>query len=928
LDDGSKCEIVEKHETNSLCMVIWVRQDAFSVEIDVTKLVEKAHSRSVEEVATALDTDPKKGLSAKAVRLSRQRHGPNRLRRREKKSALKILVHQFDSFIVWLLAGAAALSFFLGDLPEGLAIIVVLAINGAIGFFTELRAARSMEALLRVAEVRTRVRRDGDERQVDAHDLVPGDVVVLAAGDVVTADLRLTKSSNMQCDESVLTGESVPVAKNKEAVAADAAIGDRLSMAFKGTAIARGAGEGIVVATGMETELGRISDLAQSAEGEAPPLERRLDRLGHRLVWLTLALAALTIGLGILRGHALVEMVQTGIALAVAAVPEGLPVVATLSLARGMWRMAERNALITRLSSVETLGATTIILTDKTGTLTENRMTAVRYLLAGQDVDATAKDDALSFQVAGKRLSPDEDARLAWALRIGALCNTASLGDGDGERSGDPMEIALLVAARDADFRHEDLLQDYERVQQHAFDPDAKMMATVHAAEEGYVFSVKGAPEAVIAACDAELGPDGPRPLDKDGRADWDDRNATAAKEGLRMLALAMKREENSDAEPYTGLTMVGLVCLQDPLREDVTDAIRASRGAGVRVVMLTGDHADTAEAIARDAGLGNGALTVIRGDELQDVEADEANATMRDRVLGADVFARVSPATKLTLVALFQQAGHVVAMTGDGVNDAPALKKADIGIAMGQRGTQVAREAAHMVLKDDAFGTIIEAMHQGRVIYANIRKFIVYLMSCNVSELLVVGLAVGIGLPSPLLPLQILFLNLVTDVFPAFALGLGRGDDEVMKQPPRDPAEPIVNRPRWFFIGYLGAAITLATLGAFSLALLWLRLDVAPAVTVAFLTLALAQLWNVFNVRDPAGGLFDNEVTRNRYVWGALGLCLGLLAAAVWLPGLSDMLGLPDPSVAGLVLAGGMSVLPLVLGQILLLVMGPGLVR
>jgi Ca2+-transporting ATPase len=886
-----------------------------AVEHGVVKPIEKAHAQSWAEVATALDTDPETGLRAKAVRQRRQRHGPNLLRRRQKKSALRILLHQFDSFIVWLLAVAAALSFFLGDLPEGFAILVVLAINGAIGFFTELRAARSMEALLSIAQVRTRVRRNGEERQVDARDLVPGDIVVLEAGDVVTADVRLIEASNLQCDESVLTGESVPVAKTTEAVAAEAGVGDRLGMAFKGTAITQGTGEGIVVATGMQTELGRISDLAQSAEGEAPPLERRLDRLGHRLVWLTLLLAALTISLGILQGHALAEMIQTGIALAVAAVPEGLPVVATLSLARGMWRMAERNAVITRLSSVETLGATTIILTDKTGTLTENRMTAVRYLLAGRDVEADPE---------GGDLSPEEDAQLAWALRIGALCNSASLGNGEEHRSGDPMEIALLIAARDAGLPREDLLEEQAQVREHAFDPDAKMMATVHAAGDGHVFAVKGAPEAVIAACEAELGPDGPRPLDETGRAEWEERNAAAAKQGLRLLALAMKRDATPDAEPYDGLTMVGLVCLQDPLRADVADAIRASRRAGVRVVMLTGDHADTAEAIAREAGLGDGDLTVIRGDELKDVDAAEMDAALRKRVLAADVFARVSPATKLTLVSLYQKAGHVVAMTGDGVNDAPALKKADIGIAMGQRGTQVAREAAHMVLKDDAFGTIIAAMRQGRVIYSNIRKFVVYLMSCNVSELLVVGLAIGIGLPSPLLPLQILFLNLVTDVFPAFALGLGKGDDEVISQPPRHPAEAIVNRPRWLLIGFLGAAITLATLCAFALALFWLKLDAAPAVTVAFLTLALAQLWNVFNVRDPADGLLDNDVTRNPYVWAALALCLGLLAAALWLPGLSDVLGLPDPGQAGLILAAAMSVLPLALGQGLLLAMGP----
>ncbi len=800
------------------------------------------------------------------------------------------------------------ISFVLGDIAEGVAIAFVLILNSAIGFFTELKAARSMEALMRIAKVRTRVRRGGEVCMIDAHELVPGDVVILEAGDVVTADLRLSEASNLQTDESVLTGESAPVTKGIEPVEKDAALGDRLSMAFKGTAITQGSGEGIVTATGMETELGRISDLAQSAEGEVAPLERRLDKLGHRLVWLTLALAALTIGAGILRGQDVAIMVQTGVALAVAAVPEGLPVVATLSLARGMWRMSQRNALITRLSSVETLGATTVILTDKTGTLTENRMTVVRYLLAEGDV-VLGEEETTDAQ--------EPDSPMAWALRIGALCNNAELGDGSKDgRAGDPMEIALLSVADDLGASRKRLLDDNPEVKEHAFDPDAKMMATVHETGGGYLFAVKGAPEAVIDVCTQVIGSDGTRTMTEDQRRKWTDRSNQAAQDGLRLLALAMKEEASRDAEPYEDLTLVGLVCLLDPVREDVPDAVEASRKAGVRVIMLTGDHADTARTIAREARLGDGEMTVIESNEIAGLDPETVSEEDRKRILEADVFARVSPETKLTLVSLFQDAGHVVAMTGDGVNDAPALKKADIGIAMGQRGTQVAQEAAHMVLQDDAFATIIVAMRQGRVIFDNIRKFVVYLMSCNVSEVLVVGLAVGAGLPTPLLPLQILFLNLVTDVFPAFALGLGKGDENVMTKPPRDPAESILDRPRWILIGVLGASITIATLGAFACALFGLGLDTGPAVSVAFLTLALAQLWNVFNVRDHDSGLLRNEVTQNRYVWTAIALCLGLIGFAIWFPPLADLLGLPDPGHAGLFLAAAASLVPLVLGQ------------
>ncbi|WP_308861023.1 cation-translocating P-type ATPase [Oceanibium sediminis] len=882
------------------------------------QLPDKAFAMPVAEVAEILDSPPATGLSPEEVGKRLAEFGPNRLRRQARKSVLAILAHQFRSIIVWLLGGAAALSFAFGDLPEGFAIIVVLALNGAIGFFTELKASRSMEALIRIAEVRTRVRRAGQVHQIDAHELVPGDVVILEAGDVVTADLRLIAASNLNADESVLTGESAPVTKTGEETAGDAALGDRSSMVFKGTAITLGSGEGMVVATGMATELGRISDLAQGAEAEIAPLERRLDTLGHRLVWLTLALAALTIGAGILRGHDIAAMIQTGVALAVAAVPEGLPVVATLCLARGMWRMSRRNALITQLSSVETLGATTVILTDKTGTLTENRMTVVGYML--QDLDVALERHGGDLRIGSGQDLPDPgaDDRLLAALRIGALCTNAELAAvSGGSHTGDPMEVALLSAAQQAGMARSDLAEAYPERQEHAFDPALKMMATVHDSGDGYLYAIKGAPEAVIDACDQVLGADGPEPMDDQARAAWHEQGARAAQEGLRVLGLAMKQARTAEDAPYCDLTLIGLVRLRDPVRADVPEAIAQSRAAGVRVIMLTGDHARTAETIAREAGLGDGALSVLEERDLAALGSGALSRADRDRILSADVFARVAPETKLELVSLFQDAGHVVAMTGDGVNDAPALKKADIGIAMGQRGTQVAQEAADMVLRDDAFATIIAAMRQGRVIFDNIRKFVVYLMSCNVSEVLVVGLAVGAGLPSPLLPLQILFLNLVTDVFPAFALGLGQGDDGVMRKPPRDPAQAIVNRPRWALIGLLGGAITLATLGAFALALFWLRLEPEAAVTVAFLTLALAQLWNVFNLRDPAAGLFVNEVTRNLYVWLAILLCLGLLALALWLPPLSALLGLPSPRGAGLVLGMAASLLPLILGQV-----------
>ena len=874
------------------------------------------HARSASQVSTGLAADPRQGLTAAEARRRLTLHGPNRLRRQKPRSLWSILRHQFASVIVWLLAMAAALSMTMGDVAEAVAVLVVLVINGTIGFATELRAARSMEALARIAQVQARVRRDGKDMMVPARDLVPGDLVELEAGDVVTADLRLIRAAALRIDESALTGESVPVAKSTDAVAPEAAVGDRIGMAYKGTAITEGSGAGLVVATGAATELGRIGAMVAEAAGTAPPIERRLDALGHRLGWLTLALATLTIAAGLWQGHGLVTMVQTGVALAVAAVPEGLPVVATLCLGRGMWRMSARNALVRQLSSVETLGATTVILTDKTGTLTENRMTAVRYLLHRADVEVLAADGTARFGGPDGPVDPATDPRLRGALRIGALCSNAAW-DAEAETgTGDPMEIALLVAAVQGGHDRAALLEACPETHEHAFDPSLKMMATVHEDADRSFIAVKGAPEAVLARCSLVETVDGPRELTAADRADWLARNVEAGQAGLRVLALATRRAAAGD-DPYSALTLLGLVCLLDPVRPGVAAAVAAARAAGVRVVMMTGDHAGTGEAIARRAGLAEGHLTVIEGHEIAGLDPATLDATHRERILSADVFARVAPETKLALVTVFQQAGHVVAMTGDGVNDAPALRQADIGVAMGLRGTEVAKEAAAMVLRDDAFETIIAAMRQGRVIFDNIRKFVVYLMSCNVSEVLVVGLAVVAGLPMPLLPLQILFLNLVTDVFPAFALGLGPGGDAVMQRPPRDPAEPIVDRPRWRLLAVLGALITSATLGAFVAALAWLHLDEAQAVTVAFLTLALAQLFNVFNLRAPETGPFRNEVIRNPHVWGAILLCLGLIAAALWLPALAGVLGLVDPGPRGLWLAAGASLVPLVLGQV-----------
>jgi Ca2+-transporting ATPase len=892
---------------------------------DRAKPVEKTWASVAEEVVQGLDVSPEEGLDASQVRERRRQYGHNRLRSAETRSALSILVEQFRSLLVALLAVAAALSVAFGEYVDGIAIGAVILINAAIGFVTELRAVRSMEALQEMSQVTAKVRRDRQVQEIPAEEIVPGDILVLDGGDVVTADVRLLEASKLQADESALTGESVPVSKQVDPVEEETPLAERASMLFKGTAVTRGAGEGVVVATGMETELGHISSLVEEAEEERTPLERRLNELGQRLVWVTLVIAAVVAVAGIVAGKELLLMIETAIALAVATVPEGLPIVATIALARGMRRMARRNALISQLSAVETLGATNVICTDKTGTLTENQMTLVKARLASGEVAISGEglETEGSFSRNGDTLEPRDQEGLRRLLQTGVLCNNATLTQGgeDGTQAvGEPLEVALLVAGAKAGFWRDDLVQDRPEVREVAFDPDIKMMATFHKENGHYRVAIKGAAEPILSASVQMLTEDGHQDLDDADRERWMQRNTEMAGEGLRVLALATKTAEAEDEAPYEGLTFLGLAGMLDPPREDVRDAIAECQRAGVKVVMVTGDHPITARKIALAVGLVEDEdVEVVRGSELAGEEdlSEQERTARRERILEAPIFARVTPEQKLDLIATYQGAGAAVAMTGDGVNDAPALKKAEIGIAMGQRGTQVAREAADMILEDDAFSTIVAAVEQGRVIFDNIRKFVLYLISCNVSEIAVITLASLVSAPLPIRPLQILFLNLVTDVFPALALGVGEGEPTVMQRPPRDPDEPILTRFHWLSVGSYSLLITAAVLGAFALAFTWLDMEQDRAVTVSFLTLAFAQLWHVFNMRDRDSGFIDNEIVRNPWVWGALALCTALLIAAVYLPGLNTLLSVVDPGIEGWLLVMTASILPWVIGQV-----------
>lgn len=873
------------------------------------------------EMVERLESHSDEGLDSSRALSRLQEYGPNRIEAAKQRSAWQILTAQIKNLIVLLLAVAAGVSFMLGQFLEGIAILVALIVNVFIGFGTELRAMRSMEALQQMTKRHAKVLRQSEIREIDAVKLVPGDIVVLEGGDVVPADLRLIEANRIKADESALTGESVPVDKDVAALTEDHPLAERNNMLFTGTALTQGSGRGVVVATGMSTQLGHISRLAEGAQKEVlTPLEKRLNSLGQKLIWVTLGIALLIGVTGVLAGKDLLLIFKTSVALAVAAIPEGLPIVATIALARGMWRMAKKNALVNRLSAVETLGSTSIICTDKTGTLTENKMTlSTLVLVDSQEVMHVRWNPEQNppFSV-GKDAKTNNflNNHITDTLTIGMLCCNAHLSE-NGEGVGDPMELALLQAGQTLGLQRDDLLEAYPEKKEEAFSPETKMMATWHTWNQDKMVAVKGAPEAVLESSSQVLTTEGQtRQLDKTLYEKLLQANATLADKGLRVLGIARRSTDAVQKDPYSSLTFMGFVGLLDPPRKNIQKVIDKLTQAGVRLVMVTGDHPGTASAIAQKLHLPGDREAVIHGDILKSTE--DYTSEERHNLLKSSVFARISPEQKLNLVTLFQADGSVVAMTGDGVNDAPALTKADIGVAMGGRGTQVAQEAADIVLKDDNFATIALAMEQGRIIFSNIRKFIIFLLSGNVGAVLIVGLAMLFGSTLPLLPLQILYLNMISDVFPALALGVGKGESSVMDRPPRPSNEPVVTRALWMTIFGYGLLIAGTALTGFWISLEKMSLSGECAVTITFLILAFTRTWHVFNMRDAGSGVIANDVTRNLFVWGAVVLSIVLLVFAVYFPPLSQLLTMVVPTPSQWLFILGMSFVPLVVVQLL----------
>jgi P-type Ca2+ transporter type 2C len=882
--------------------VISSRQDSF-----------QWHALHSEDVLRELATFEEHGLSFEEARQRLEQVGPNQLTEAPQTSFWKMLWQQFNSFVVILLIVASIVSALLGDYIEAAAIITIVILNAALGVFQERRAEQALAALRKLAAPDAHVIRDGSREVIPSSQLVPGDLVLLEAGNFVPADVRLLEAFNLRIEEAALTGESVPVQKDATArLEKDIPLGDRKNTAFMGTVVNYGRGKGVVVATGMHTQIGLIAEMLQSVEQEPTPLQRRLDQLGKSLGWAALAVCAVVFLVGWMQGIPPLDMFIIAVSLAIAAVPEGLPAVVTISLSLGMREMIKRHALIRRLSSVETLGSTTTICSDKTGTLTQNEMTATRLWVDGKSITITGNGYAPvgEFLIGGKAIHPSDYPAALTALWVGALNNDAGLEEtGVDEMKetyrlvGDPTEGALIVAAAKAGASAEALNTSYPRIQEIPFDSVRKWMATSHAVKdprpedaspflddqkrEWYAITVKGAPDLVLEMCDYyQRMDDLPIPLDEAQRMRILAANDVMTQDALRVLGMAYRITPQSSglSDPnYVGkdLVFAGLVGMIDPPRPEVLPALEEARQAGIRTIMITGDYPNTARAIAESIGLIEPGHRVLTGPEINSMDA----GTLQREVAYTDVFARVSPEHKLRIVEALRASGQVVAMTGDGVNDAPSIKRADIGVAMGISGTDVAKESADMVLTDDNYASIVAAIEQGRVIYSNIRKFVYYLLSCNLAEIAIIFLGTLFTRVSPLTAIQLLWLNLVTDGAPALALGTEKGDPDIMNQPPRPPSEPITNRFMQIGIAAQTIAITIATMAVYLTGLSSYSSQPELAVTMAFVTLSLAELPLAYTARSERFSLLKIGPFSNRNMNLAVLSSFLLLMSVVYIP-------------------------------------------
>ncbi|GAB2616557.1 cation-transporting P-type ATPase [Emticicia sediminis] len=849
------------------------------------------HTFKIEKILRDFNTNPETGLTKTEASVRIKKYGLNVYTSQKPKNPWLILLEQFKSPIVYLLVFGAIVSLFFKDFIEAAAILVVILVNAMIGFLMEMQARSSMKALKEMDVIKTRVLRDGKVEIIPAENLTLGDIVMLEAGDLIPGDGRLLVANQLKCDESSLTGESLPTEKNIEKLPKDTVLGDLQNMVFKGSSVMNGTGKAIITSIAQHTELGKISSLVDNSTETATPHDKKLAVLSKTLIWLTLILTLIFAITGFIQGKDWEIIVKTSIVLAIAAFPEGLPIVSTVALANGMLLMAKRNAIIKKLSAVETLGSTNVILTDKTGTLTENKIYVETLAFPEENRKVSIEKYIFVFEDGAIEKSQINFEKLRL---VGALCNDASIKKvGKKELIGDPIEISLINFANASDLKTDDLKEQYVRIAEMPFSSETKIMGTLHKSSDGFLVAAKGSVEDLLKKCTKIQYDEKIEDLDEKARKIILESSEKMAADGLRVLAFSNREGKDLSKDNFLNdLVYLGMIGFLDPPRLDIKAAIHSCKDAGIKVIMITGDHPLTALNIAKKVGLvDESEQNFIIGKDLPPMKS--LTKDWENKILSTAIFARTTPQQKLEIADVFQRAGNIVAMTGDGVNDTPALKQADVGIAMGLRGTQVAKETASIVLKDDSFKSIVAAVANGRAIFQNIRKFVVYLVSCNLSEIFIVTLLGFLAPAATLLPLQILFLNMVTDVFPALALGLGKGDKNVMKKPPIDAKKPIVDKKDWIKIGIYALIITISVASAVIYCKQFITPDDKISNNVAFITLAFAQLFHVFNMSAFDSKFFLNDITQNKFVWLAVVICTGFMVLVFLVPQMRLVLGL-----------------------------------
>jgi Ca2+-transporting ATPase len=890
------------------------------------------YQQSPEEAAQSLGTSLVEGLASSEIPGRLEKYGPNELKEQKGKSFLQKLIAQFSDFLILILIAAALISVFVGEAKDAIVIMSIVIVNALLGLYQEGKAEKALEALKKMASPTAKVLRDGKPLEIQSSQLVPGDLVILETGDIIPADLRLVESSNLKIEEASLTGESVPVEKKaKDTYSEEVSLGDRHNMAYMSTIVTYGRGKGLAVETAEGTEIGKIAAMIQTFEEESTPLQKKLNQLGKVLGITTIAVCIAVFGIGLLQGREVLEMFMISISLAVAAIPEGLPAIVTIVLAIGMNKMVERNAIVKKLLAVETLGATSVICTDKTGTLTQNEMTVVKLLTDNHvvEVEGIGYDPVGDFKIDGKIITLDALNGLKPLLTIAALANDAKLDGSSGMYKiiGDPTEGALITLAGKVSLDSADLNKTYKRIEEIPFDSERKMMTTFHdmPSDEGVSSFTKGAPDIIIRRCNKILLNGGIKEFTPELKDIVLKHNSEFSRSALRVLAFAYKEYASLPENPSPdvnemNMTFVGLTGMIDPPRPEARDAIALCKKAGVNAIMITGDYKETAFAIAKDLGMAETEDQAMMGERLDGMSDEELQEVVRK----TKVFARVSPEHKVRIVTALKANGEITAMTGDGVNDAMAIKKADIGVSMGITGTDVAKNTAEMILTDDNFASIVAAVEEGRIIFSNIKKFVYFLLSCNIGEILLVFTSILLNLPVPLLPIQLLWLNLVTDSFPALALGVEKGEPDIMNHPPRDPSEPILDKRMLVGVSFQALAVGFASLAAYLLALKMYGLEgIEEARTITFATLILSELLRAYSSRSQKFTLAKIGIFSNKsMVYATLGAFL-LMVAVMYIPFMNGIFYTFPLTLVDWEIVISFAFIPLIVGELTKVVMG-----